>query len=179
MGLSEESGRVDLLVATEAGGSRGNLFRQIHAVEGLRDLIGLRGHVDVLKEIGIDGLGDEPGVDQGNLIIGIVGVVCHFQVNLPVLPGLAGVKHVRSLGVERLDVLDGRGIHDDDIHVFPERDELLFLNGLDARGSKIGDGVKIIGNADLSKKLTVKVTAFSAAAKEKIEAAGGTAETIG
>ena len=45
--------------------------------------------------------------------------------------------------------------------------------------SKIGDGVKIIGNADLSKKLTVKVTAFSAAAKEKIEAAGGTAETIG
>ncbi|MBR2729194.1 MAG: 50S ribosomal protein L15 [Lachnospiraceae bacterium] len=45
--------------------------------------------------------------------------------------------------------------------------------------SKIGDGVKIIGNADLSKKLTVKVTAFSAAAKEKIEAAGGTAETVG
>ena len=33
--------------------------------------------------------------------------------------------------------------------------------------SKIGDGVKIIGNADLSKKLTVKVTAFSAAAKER------------
>ena len=45
--------------------------------------------------------------------------------------------------------------------------------------SRLGDGVKIIGNADLSKKLTVKVTAFSAAAKEKIEAAGGTAETIG
>lgn len=45
--------------------------------------------------------------------------------------------------------------------------------------SKIGDGVKIIGNADLDRKLTVKVTAFSAAAKEKIEAAGGTAETIG
>lgn len=45
--------------------------------------------------------------------------------------------------------------------------------------SKIGDGIKIIGNADLSKKLTVKVTAFSAAAKEKIEAAGGTAEVAG
>ena len=45
--------------------------------------------------------------------------------------------------------------------------------------SRIGDGVKIVGNADLGKKLTVKVTAFSAAAKEKIEAAGGTAETIG
>ena len=45
--------------------------------------------------------------------------------------------------------------------------------------SRIGDGVKIVGNTDLGKKLTVKVTAFSAAAKEKIEAAGGTAETIG
>lgn len=45
--------------------------------------------------------------------------------------------------------------------------------------SRIGDGVKIVGNADLGRKLTVKVTAFSAAAKEKIEAAGGTAETIG
>ena len=45
--------------------------------------------------------------------------------------------------------------------------------------SRIGDGVKIVGNADLGKKLTVKVTACSAAAKEKIEAAGGTAETIG
>ena len=45
--------------------------------------------------------------------------------------------------------------------------------------SRIGEGVKIVGNADLGKKLTVKVTAFSAAAKEKIEAAGGTAETIG
>lgn len=40
------------------------------------------------------------------------------------------------------------------------------------------DGVKIIGNADLSKKLNVKVNAFSAAAKEKIEAAGGTAEVV-
>ncbi|HCG60607.1 MAG TPA: 50S ribosomal protein L15, partial [Lachnospiraceae bacterium] len=38
------------------------------------------------------------------------------------------------------------------------------------------DGVKIIGNADLSKKLNVKVDAYSAGAKAKIEAAGGTAE---
>ena len=38
------------------------------------------------------------------------------------------------------------------------------------------DGVKIIGCGDLSKKLNVKVDAYSAAAKAKIEAAGGTAE---
>ena len=38
------------------------------------------------------------------------------------------------------------------------------------------DGVKILGNGDITKKLTVKANAFSASAKEKIEAAGGTAE---
>ena len=76
MGLSEERGRVDLLVAAEAGGSRGNLFRQIHAVEGLRDLIGLGGHVDIGKELGVHGFGDEPGVDEGDLVVCVVGVVC-------------------------------------------------------------------------------------------------------
>lgn len=40
------------------------------------------------------------------------------------------------------------------------------------------DGVKILGNGSLTKKLTVKVNAFSASAKEKIEAAGGTCEVI-
>ena len=40
------------------------------------------------------------------------------------------------------------------------------------------DGVKILGNGELTKKLTVKANAFSAKAKEKIEAAGGTAEVI-
>ena len=43
---------------------------------------------------------------------------------------------------------------------------------------KTGDGVKILGNGELNKKLTVKVSAFSASAKEKIEAAGGTCEVI-
>ena len=38
------------------------------------------------------------------------------------------------------------------------------------------DGVKILGKGNVTKKLNVKVTAFSAAAKEKIEAAGGTCE---
>ena len=40
------------------------------------------------------------------------------------------------------------------------------------------DGVKILGNGELTKKLTVKVNAFSASAKEKIEALGGNAEVI-
>ena len=40
------------------------------------------------------------------------------------------------------------------------------------------DGVKILGNGELTKKLTVKVDAFSEGAKAKIEAAGGTCEVI-
>ena len=44
--------------------------------------------------------------------------------------------------------------------------------------SKCENGVKILGNGELTKKLTVKANAFSAAAKEKIEAAGGKAEVV-
>ena len=40
------------------------------------------------------------------------------------------------------------------------------------------DGVKILGNGEFTKKLNVKANAFSASAKEKIEALGGTAEVI-
>ena len=40
------------------------------------------------------------------------------------------------------------------------------------------DGVKILGHGNITKKLNVKVNAYSAAAKEKIEAAGGKAEVI-
>ena len=40
------------------------------------------------------------------------------------------------------------------------------------------DGVKILGNGELTKKLEVKVNAFSASAAEKIQAAGGKAEVI-
>ena len=44
--------------------------------------------------------------------------------------------------------------------------------------SKCENGVKILGNGEITKKLTVRANAFSASAKEKIEKAGGTAEVI-
>ena len=40
------------------------------------------------------------------------------------------------------------------------------------------DGVKLLGNGELTKKLNVKVDGYSASAKEKIEALGGTAEVM-
>ena len=53
--------------------------------------------------------------------------------------------------------------------------ESLLANGI---VSRLGDGVKVLGNGELTKKLTVKVTAVSESAKAKIEAAGGTVEVI-
>lgn len=43
---------------------------------------------------------------------------------------------------------------------------------------KENDGLKVLGGGELTKKLTVKAAKFSAAAKEKIEAAGGSAEEV-
>ena len=53
---------------------------------------------------------------------------------------------------------------------------MLLENGVISK--KVKDGLKILGNGDLTKKLTVKANAFSEAAKEKIEKAGGTVEVI-
>lgn len=44
--------------------------------------------------------------------------------------------------------------------------------------SKSLDGVRILGNGNIEKQLTVKASGFSASAKEKIEAAGGKAEVV-
>lgn len=43
---------------------------------------------------------------------------------------------------------------------------------------KANDGLKVLGNGELTKKLTVKANVFSATAKEKIEAAGGKTEEV-
>ena len=62
---------------------------------------------------------------------------------------------------------------------FNDGDEVTVQSLLDKRAiSKVGDGVKILGKGELTKKLNVKVHAYSASAKEKIEALGGKAEVI-
>ena len=61
-----------------------------------------------------------------------------------------------------------------------DNDAVIDINTLLAEGiiRKELDGLKVLGNGELTKKLTVKAAVFSAAAKEKIEAAGGKAEVI-
>ena len=59
-----------------------------------------------------------------------------------------------------------------------EDGETVNLESLKAKGivKKPLDGLKVLGNGEISKKLTVEAAVFSATAKEKIEAAGGKAE---
>ena len=63
------------------------------------------------------------------------------------------------------------------LNVFEDGDTVT-LDKLMAAGiiNKPLDGLKILGNGEITKKLTVEATVFSATAKEKIEAAGGKTE---
>lgn len=71
-----------------------------------------------------------------------------------------------QVNVERLNIFEANSIVDV---------EALFKSGLIGR---LKSGVKILADGDLTKPLSVKAHKFSAAAREKIVAAGGTAEEI-
>ena len=75
-------------------------------------------------------------------------------------------KEIIAINISLLDVFDDCSVVD--------------IDALKSKGlvSNPRDGVKILGNGEISKNLTVKVNYFSKSAKEKIEAAGGKAEVI-
>lgn len=75
-------------------------------------------------------------------------------------------KEYVAINVSRLEVFD------DGATVGPV--ELIEMGII----KKIGDGIKIMGDGELNRKLTVQANKFTATAKEKIEAAGGKAEVI-
>ena len=67
----------------------------------------------------------------------------------------------------------------DDLNCFNDGDTVTLEALLEARKvRKALDGLKVLGNGELKKKITVQAKVFSASAKEKIEAAGGKAEVI-
>ena len=69
------------------------------------------------------------------------------------------------------------GINVDALNRFEDGTEVTIVTLVESGlVSNPRDGVKILGNGELTKKLTVKVTAVSEGAKAKIEAAGGTVE---
>ncbi len=67
-----------------------------------------------------------------------------------------------------------------DLQNFFEAGSVVDLEALGKAGlvTKLKDGIKILGDGDLDKALTVKAHKFSKAAQQKIEAAGGTAEVL-
>lgn len=71
------------------------------------------------------------------------------------------------------------GINVDQLNVF-RAGSTVTVEKLQEKGivNNPKDGVKILGNGELTKKLTVQVNAFSKSAVEKIEAAGGNAEVV-
>ena len=76
-------------------------------------------------------------------------------------------KQYSELNVERLNIFEDRS---------EERTPELLLEKRMIRKSK--DGLKILGNGELQKKLTVKAVKFTKTAAQKIEAAGGKVEVI-
>ncbi len=75
-------------------------------------------------------------------------------------------KHYAIVNVDALNRFDDGAVVDA---------EALLAAGLI---SEVLDGVKVLGDGEISKKLTVKASVFSESAKEKIEAVGGKSEVI-
>ena len=75
-------------------------------------------------------------------------------------------KHYTIVNVDALNVFEDGSV---------VSAETLIENGII---NNVFDGIKILGNGEISKKLTVKASIFSASAKEKIEAVGGKTEVI-
>ncbi|MDD4870353.1 MAG: 50S ribosomal protein L15 [Kiritimatiellae bacterium] len=89
------------------------------------------------------------------------------------------IRRIPKRGFKSMELLGYLAVNLADLEKFDEGTEItesvLKASGL-AKG--IHKGVKILGNGEINKKLTVKVHAFSASAKAKIEKAGGVCEVV-
>ena len=107
---------------------------------------------------------------RGTVPAGFEGGQMPLQRRIPKLPGFTSRNRVEYQTVNVSKLAD---TFDDGAEVTPDA---LRDAGLIRRGTA---PVKVLGNGELSKKLTVSAHAFSASAKSKIESGGGTAEVLG
>jgi len=102
----------------------------------------------------------------------------------PTRPGFEGgqmplYRRIPKRGFTNRNTKEIVGINISRLEVFEDGAEVTVASLKEAGIVKNAkDGVKILGNGELTKKLNVKANAFSASAKEKIEALGGKAEVI-
>jgi large subunit ribosomal protein L15 len=99
-------------------------------------------------------------------------------------PGFEGgqmplYRRIPKRGFNNINTKEIEAINVSALEVFNDGDEVT-VQALLEKGiiKNPKDGVKVLGNGELTKKLNVKVNAFSASAKAKIEALGGSAEVI-
>ena len=99
-------------------------------------------------------------------------------------PGFEGgqmplYRRIPKRGFKCINSKDIVGINVSALEVF-DNDAVVSVETLKEAGivKNVRDGVKILGNGELTKKLTVQANAFSAGAVAKIEALGGKAEVI-
>lgn len=104
------------------------------------------------------GGGKRPGFEGGQMPL-------YRRVPKRGFTNIYGVDYA-AVNVERLEVFEDGAVVDADA-----------LKAAGIIKKELG-GVKIMGNGELTKKLTVKAAKFTASAKEKIEALGGKAEVI-
>ena len=99
-------------------------------------------------------------------------------------PGFEGgqmplYRRIPKRGFHNINTKDIVAINVDVLNRFEDGAEVNIETLLEAGAiTNPKDGVKILGNGELTKKLTVKANAFSAGAVEKIQALGGTVEVI-
>jgi large subunit ribosomal protein L15 len=104
----------------------------------------------------------------GSLKIGFEGGQTRLIVRMP-RRGFNNAAHTLDYAIVNVDALNA---FDDGATVGPK--ELEAAGALQGRGA----GVKVLGEGDLKKKLTVQAHKFSGSAKEKIEKAGGACEVL-
>ncbi len=113
---------------------------------------------------GLNGQKSRPGGGKG---VGFEGGQTPLARRLPKLPGFRNPNRVeyKAVNVERLEVCYEAG-------------ETVDCDSLKAKGiiKHTDEAVKVLGNGEITKALTVKVDKISASAKAKIEAAGGKVE---
>ena len=101
-----------------------------------------------------------------------------------VRPGFEGgqmplYRRIPKRGFNNINTKEFETINVCALEVFDNGAEVTIQSLLEKKVIKsVKDGVKILGNGELTKKLSVKANAFSESAKAKIEANGGTAEVI-
>lgn len=99
-------------------------------------------------------------------------------------PGFEGgqmplYRRIPKRGFTNRNTLDIEAINVSELERFDNDTEVTIETLIEAGVIKSAkDGVKVLGNGELTKKLNVKVNAFSESAKAKIEALGGKAEVI-